>query len=63
MNDYPDYVTITYGMRGYFAVLMSWSEEDCIYESWETGIGSYKSAEAAEPEAKSWADAEGIEFR
>lgn len=51
------YVTITSGLRGYFAVLVV---DD---EPWETGLGSYKTAEDAVPEAKSWAEAEEIPYR
>ncbi len=59
----PDpYVTVTHGVRGYFAVLLTW-EEDCkMYTPWNSGFGSYSSVDAAVPEAKDWAIAEGISF-
>ena len=57
----PDFVTIQHGMRGYFAVLMSWSDE-CggFFEPYDTGVGSYATYEAAIPEAREWARSEGI---
>ncbi len=57
------YVTITSGMRGYFAVLLSWDEECGCCTPWETGVGSYETAEETIPEAVSWARDEGIAFR
>lgn len=58
------YITIASGMRGYFAVLMFWDDEDSgFWDVWQTGIGSYKTAEGAEGEARDWAQAEGLEFR
>jgi len=63
-NTHPAYVTITQGMRGYFAVLLSWNiEHGGFYEPWSSGIGSYETKEAAIPEAKDWAESEGIEYR
>jgi hypothetical protein len=55
------YVTTTYGLRGYFAVLIGvyrngWSEPH------NTGVGSYETVEGARLEAKSWAESEGIEY-
>lgn len=58
---YAPYVTITSGLRGYFAVLVVWCENG--YEPWQSGIGSYKTREEAIPEAEDWAESEGIEFR
>ena len=55
------YVTITHGMRGYFAVLVSWNPEG-FWEPEQSGIGSYEWPEQAEPEAKDWANAEEIKF-
>jgi len=51
-----DYVTVTSGLRGYFAVLVDGETSEPI----QTGIGSYRTAEAAVPEARSWAEAEGV---
>lgn len=59
------YVTVTSGMRGWFAVLMTWNENDGdgFYEPEQTGVGSYASSELASREAKSWAEDEGVEYR
>ena len=65
--EHPPYVTTTTGMRGYFAVLMCWSEypEEGIagfYEPYNTGI-TCKDHETAVASAKAWAEAEEIEYR
>ena len=59
------YVTITHGMRGFFAVLVGVYQEPGkseFLEPIQTGIGSYRSREKAIPEAKGWAEAEEIPF-
>lgn len=60
----PDpFVTITHGMRGYFAVLLVWNEDHGgFYEPWNSGFGSYETAKEAVPEAEMWAEAEGLQF-
>jgi hypothetical protein len=65
MTDQPKrHVTITQGLRGYFAVLVCWNpEHGGFWEPWQSGIGSYATAEEAEEEARDWAEAEGVEFR
>lgn len=65
---HPPYVTITHGMRGFFAVLMTWSDDgdgssEGFYEPFNTGFESYKTYEDAIPEARSWAFAEECELR
>lgn len=55
------YVTITKGMRGYFAVLIWWNPEG-FWEPWDTGCGSYDNAEAAAPEAIAWAEDEDLPY-
>jgi hypothetical protein len=61
-EDHTSFVTVTYGMRGYFAVLMWWNDQDGdgFWEPWQTGIGSYKTAERAWIEARQWAEAEEL---
>jgi hypothetical protein len=54
------YVTVTSGMRGYFAVLVD--DSDGFPEPVQSGIGSYHTATEAEPEARDWALSEGIPF-
>ena len=63
MEEHPDYVTVTSGMRGYFAVLMAWDKEFKAYEPWQTSPLSYKDGAGATRDGKSWAKAEGIEFK
>lgn len=62
-NNKTSYTDVTHGMRGWFAVLMKWYPEDNMWDVWNTGLGSYKTAEEAHKEAKDWAEAEGIRFR
>jgi hypothetical protein len=57
-----DYITITKGMRGFFAVHVWWNP-DGFWEPWQSGIGSYATRDEAEPEAREWAIAEGLEFK
>ena len=63
MERHPDYVTVTHGLRGHFAVLMSWSEEDNAYEPWQTSPITAKDSVGAARDGRSWAAAEGIEFK
>ena len=55
------FVTVTHGIRGWFAVLMVWGDE--CYEPWNSGIDSYKTREGAVIDARSWAEAEGVELQ
>lgn len=58
------FVTVALGMRGYFAVLMVWNEDlGGFWEPENSGYGSYKTREAAFPEAREWAEAEEVEFK
>lgn len=57
-----DYITVTRGMRGYFAVHVTWNLEG-FWEPQQSGVGSYATAEEAEVEAKMWARSEGLEFK
>lgn len=54
-----DYVTVTYGMRGFFAVLV----DGTTHEPIQTGVGSYKTREEADIEARSWAESDGHECK
>jgi hypothetical protein len=58
----PDklYVTVTSGMRGFFAVLID--ETDGYPEPVQSGPGSYESPEGAAVEAREWARAEGLRY-
>jgi hypothetical protein len=56
-------MTVTHGMRGHFAVLVWWNPEyGGFWEPWNSGIGSYKTADGAKREAEQWAKDEGVEF-
>lgn len=60
-KDTAPHVTVTYGMRGWFAVLVSDSGDG--FEPYQSGIGSYGTREGAEREAADWARCEGVEYR
>lgn len=64
LTDHPDYVTVTHGMRGYYAVYLKWTDErGGFYEPWNTSDLSYKTHKSAVIEAKSWAKADGVAYR
>ena len=63
MQDQEDFVTITHGVRGYFAVLMSWDDDMQCHVPWNSGFGSYTKPENAIPEAQQWAEAEEVKFK
>lgn len=54
-----NYVTVTEGGSGHYAVLVDGKNGEPI----QTGSGRYATAEEAAGEAKDWATAEGLEFR
>lgn len=61
-----DYITVTEGMSGFFAVHIWLNEEEDFGPFWEpyqTGFGRYATREEAVVEAKDWADASGIEYK
>lgn len=60
---HPDYITITHGIRGWFAVQLTWNSEFKGYEPEQSGVGSYPARAGAIPEAKSWAKDLGLEYR
>lgn len=62
-EEHKSYVTVTHGMRGFFAVLMWWNPDPGFWEPWQSGIGSYKSGKEAAAEGRIWAEAEGLEFK
>jgi len=61
-EDKTPYVTITYGMRGWFAVMRAWYEQDQMWDNVTSGIGSYEDPEGARQEAKTWAAADGVRY-
>lgn len=63
-ESHDSFITVTFGMSGYFAVLMCWNSElDGFWEPYQTGIGRYKKRKQAEIEAKAWAKDEGLEYK
>lgn len=61
-----DFITVTEGMNGYFAVHM-WlnNEEDFgpFWEPYDSGFGRYATKEEAIAEAMAWANEAGMEFK
>ena len=60
-----DVITVTFGIRGWFAVHLTWNTEfNGFWEPEQSGVGSY--AERDDPEliqeAESWAQAIGVKF-
>lgn len=56
------YTTVMSGIRGYYAALIGWFEEDDMCDVINTSDPSFKTFEEAETYAKEWADAEGVEY-
>ena len=56
------FITVSSGISGYFAVLMTWNDEG-FYEPWDTGIGRYREKSGAVNEAMRWALAEELEYK
>ena len=63
-GEHPDYVSVTHGMSGYFAVHLRWYNEfSGYYDVEQSGHGRYSTKEEAEAEGREWAKAMGVEFR
>ncbi len=63
-QDTKNYITVTNGMSGWFAVEVWWNPEmDGFWEPYDTGYGRYATKEEAVAEGKVWAENEGMEFR
>lgn len=61
-----EFITVTEGMSGFFAVHMWFNTEDLDFGFWEpydTGMGRYATRDEAQVEAMAWADETGIEYR
>lgn len=64
MADHPSFITVTHGMSGFFAVMLTWNEDHGgFYEPYTTGMGRYDHGDAANAEAKQWAVNEGLEYK
>lgn len=61
-----NFITTAQGMRGFFAVMYWWNDEDypedAFWEPWETGFGRYATEDKAIEEAQTWAEAEDLEY-
>lgn len=68
-HEHEPYVTVTNGIRGFYAVLVVWwcdEDDDSLpgfYDAHATGFGSYATEQAAVPEAVAWAQSEGVTFK
>ena len=61
---HEDFITITHGMSGFFAVQLTWNtDHEGFWEPLRTGIGRYVDREDAVKEAKYWAKTEDLEFQ
>ena len=62
-----NFITVTQGMSGWFAVEMWYNNEDYadygFWEPWQTGVGRYATREQAIVEAKDWANDCDLEYR
>lgn len=55
-NKYPDYIEVTWGGSGYFAVHRRYYEDIKGYDNEQTGVGRYRTFAEAEAEARDWAE-------
>lgn len=55
------YVSVSHGLRGYFAVLIETDSDGCAMPT-ESGISSFKKREGAVNEGIEWAKTEGLRF-
>jgi len=66
-DEHTPYITVTQGLRGYFAVMVWWNaeEDDCapFWEPWQSSPCSFNKREQAVEDAKFWAEAEGIAYK
>ena len=62
MNEKRDYITISRGMSGYYAIHIWWNPEG-FCEPWNAGGTSYNNPKLAINEGRDWADSLGLEFR
>ena len=67
LTEHPDYIAITQGMRGWFCVRLTWTDDGHpmggFYEPLTSSDVSYATREEAIPEAQFWAADEGVEAR
>src|ERR1043166_7398834 len=58
-EDRSDYITVTSGMSGFFAVHVWWNPEG-FWEPYQTGIGRYRTSAEAWTEARAWSESDAI---
>jgi len=57
------FVSVTWGVRGWSAVLMWWNPDlDGFWEPWESHPHSFSTEAEAVPIARAWAETQGVEF-
>lgn len=61
---HPDYITVTHGIRGFFAVRMQWSNHfGGFYEPWQASSVSHGLRADAVIDAQEWAAEEGVAYK
>lgn len=58
-----NYITVTRGISGWFAVELYWDKEINMWAPWTTGFGRYPDEKDAVAEGKAWALADEMEFK
>lgn len=62
-GSHENFVTVTHGMSGWFAVLFWWNPEmGGFWEPYTTAAGRYRTKEEAIAEGTEWADQLELEF-
>ena len=61
-ENYDDYITVTQGMSGHFAIQRTWDKDLGFWDVWTTGFGRYRTSEGAIREAINWAESEGMKY-
>lgn len=63
LNPHAPFVTVSQGMRGWFAVIMWRNPElDGFWEPWQTSPQSFPFKDLAIRDARNWAEAEQLAF-
>jgi len=59
MSNKTPYITVSFGMGGYYAVKRAWYEKDQMWDNCQTG-SCFRTRSKAVIDAQDWAKAEGI---
>jgi len=63
VNPHAPFVTVSEGMRGWFAVVMWWNPDlGGFWEPWQTSPESFDEKQDAVESARNWAVADGLAF-